>query len=143
LIASYFISKTFSQKKQILLSNALAVWVFIWVNIVILRSIAYYGNIAWDMGLLAHSNIQISLSISWVILGLSFIIIASKNAKRGLWLLGSSILALVIFKLFLIDLQNQNTLFSTLLFILVGVLLLLVGYISPLPPQKEEAKEID
>ena len=52
-------------------------------------------------------------------------------------------LGVVVLKLFTIDLSNTGTIERIVSFISVGVLLLVIGYLSPLPPQlqKEEVSE--
>jgi uncharacterized membrane protein len=47
---------------------------------------------------------------------------------------GSGLLALAIGKLFLIDLGTLSGLPRVIAFLGVGTLLLLIGYLSPLPP---------
>ena len=42
---------------------------------------------------------------------------------------------MVVIKLFLVDLSNTGTIARIISFIVVGILMLLIGYLSPLPPQ--------
>ena len=43
-------------------------------------------------------------------------------------------MGVVVLKLFLIDLRNQDTVGRVVSFIAVGILLLIVGYLAPVPP---------
>jgi len=51
-----------------------------------------------------------------------------------LWISGASLLALVVVKLVLVDLSGRGTLERIVSFIGTGVLLLVVGYFAPIPP---------
>ena len=53
-------------------------------------------------------------------------------------LIGAALIALVVAKLFFIELGNQGGLARIVSFIGVGVLLLIVGYFAPLPPRRAE-----
>jgi uncharacterized membrane protein len=45
-----------------------------------------------------------------------------------------------VIKLFLVDLAGLGTVARILSFIVVGLLMLLIGYLSPLPPKSQEAR---
>ena len=51
----------------------------------------------------------------------------------------AGLLALVVAKLFIVDLAGTGTIGRIVSFLVVGLLMLLIGYISPLPPRKEVA----
>ena len=53
---------------------------------------------------------------------------------RPLWMLGAGLLAVVVGKLFLVDLGALSGLPRVVAFLGVGILLLVIGYLSPLPP---------
>ena len=61
-------------------------------------------------------------------------VVGVRLARRTVWVAGASLMAAVVVKLFLIDLGDQNTLGRVVSFIVVGVLLLIVGYLAPVPP---------
>ena len=61
---------------------------------------------------------------------------SSRKQKRTLWLVGSILLGFVVLKLFVIDLSARETIERIVSFTGVGLLLMLVGYFSPLPPKK-------
>ena len=58
---------------------------------------------------------------------------------RTLWMLGAALLAVVVGKLFLVDLGALSGLPRVVAFLGVGVLLLVIGFLSPLPPAAPEA----
>jgi uncharacterized membrane protein len=51
-----------------------------------------------------------------------------------LWLAGAGLLAVVVLKLFFVDLASLDTLRRIVTFLGVGLLMLVIGYVSPLPP---------
>ena len=53
--------------------------------------------------------------------------------------MAKSLLAVVVVKLFFVELADQGGLFRIVSFLSVGVLLLLVGYFAPVPPAKPDA----
>ena len=54
-------------------------------------------------------------------------------------LTGAALLVVVVIKLFLVDLSGIGTIERIVSFIGVGLLMLVIGYFSPLPPAAEEA----
>jgi len=55
------------------------------------------------------------------------------------WLIGAALIAVVVAKLFFVELSNRGGLARIVSFIGVGVLLLVVGYFAPLPPKRPES----
>ena len=54
---------------------------------------------------------------------------------RGVWITGATLMAVVVLKLFFIDLSNVGGMERIVSFIAVGVLMLVIGYFSPVPPR--------
>jgi uncharacterized membrane protein len=63
---------------------------------------------------------------------------ATRTRLRPLWLTGAALMAAVVAKLFFIDLSNVGGIERIISFIGVGLLMLVVGYFSPVPPAKPE-----
>ena len=57
----------------------------------------------------------------------------------ALWFTGAGLLALLVLKLFVIDLGNVGGVARIVSFLFTGVLLLVVGYYSPMPPASPPA----
>jgi uncharacterized membrane protein len=111
---------------------------FIWMTAVLLRTLHQWLLIPYDWDSLWHSMVvQGSLSIFWTVLALIETYIAARTNQRILWFLGFALIWVVIFKLFLVDLSGTNTIERIVTFIGVGLLLLINGYISPLPPKEK------
>lgn len=112
---------------------------FIWINIVMLRAIHHYTLIAYDSEILWHSpTVQMALSILWTICALAVMNIARRIQLRQLWILGAGLLGVVVIKLALKDLSGSSTLAGIVSFMAVGILMLLIGYLSPIPPVKNQ-----
>ena len=114
----------------------LGVTYFIWLNGLLCRAIHQYVGIPYDFSSLFSSVIvQVSLSIYWTILGIVLMVFAAKKVLRWLWLIGAGLLGIVVVKMFLIDLSSTERMAQVISFIGVGILFLIVGYFSPIPPK--------
>ena len=65
---------------------------------------------------------------------------ATRRALRPVWLAGALLMAVVVAKLFLVDLSGAGTVERIVSFIGVGLLMLVIGYLSPVPPRKESTQ---
>jgi uncharacterized membrane protein len=63
---------------------------------------------------------------------------ATRLRIRALWIVGAALMAVVVAKLFLVDLSNIGGVERIVSFIGVGLLMLLIGYVSPVPPKTPE-----
>ena len=121
-----------------------ALWgglLFAVLNGVLLRGLHHWGNVpwAWD-AMLASRLVQSALSIFWTVIALGVMVAATRRGIRNLWLIGAALMAVVVAKLFLIDLSNVGGIERVVSFIGVGVLMLVLGYFAPVPPKAENAK---
>ena len=62
---------------------------------------------------------------------------ANRRLWRAPWMVGAALLGVVVAKLFLVELAQVGTITRIVSFIGVGLLLLLIGYLAPVPPRKE------
>lgn len=116
---------------------ALAITYFFWLNGVLMRAIHHFAGVPFKFSsLFASPLVQMSLSIYWSIIGIFLMIFASKKSYRWLWISGVSLMGVVVLKLFLVDLSKSGTVERIVSFIGVGLILLLVGYFSPIPPKE-------
>jgi uncharacterized membrane protein len=117
---------------------ALAVLAFIWLNAILLRTLHQWFAVPFELEqLMASTLVQTSLSIFWAILALVTMLVATHKRYRLVWLVGAVLLAVVIAKLFLIDLSRTGSVERIVSFVGVGLLMLVVGYFSPLPPANQ------
>ncbi len=107
-----------------------------WATVVLLRSLHYYLNIPYDvLDLWSSPTVQTSLSIFWALFAVIAMFVATRIRSRTLWSFGIVFISVVVIKLFLVDLSSVGTLQRIITFITVGILMLINGYISPLPPK--------
>lgn len=115
---------------------ALAALAFVAINTVWLRIASHYLHLPWTYATLAASHVvQAGLTILWTVLALALMLLAHRRGQRGLWIGGASLLALVVAKLFLVDLSSASGVARIITFVVVGGLMLIVGYFVPLPPR--------
>jgi uncharacterized membrane protein len=115
---------------------------FLWFNALLARSVHHLAGVAFSADALWEATpMQVSLSVSWALLGLVGTVLGSRKALRWLWLLGASLLGVVVAKLFLLDLAQLSTIAKIGTFLVVGLLLVLVGYFAPVPPPASQARK--
>ena len=111
---------------------------FIMTTAALVRAVHHFSGVPWQFDELFDSVIiQTSLSIYWGLLGFSGMVLGARKQRRMLWLIGAGFMALVVIKLFLVDLGNTGTVERIISFIGTGALLLVVGYFAPAPPKPE------
>lgn len=112
---------------------------FLWLNGALLRTLHQWTGVAYTPWALWNSMlVQASLSILWAVTALALMVYAHRRAARLPWMIGGVLLAAVIAKLFLVDLSNIGGLPRIVSFLGVGVLVLLIGYVAPVPPRRAE-----
>lgn len=100
----------------------------------VLRTCHQWAGVAWNASALFDSRLaQASLSIMWAIMGMSAMLLGNRRESRAVWIIGATLLAVVVAKLFLVELADRGGLYRIVSFIGVGVLLLIVGYFAPVP----------
>jgi len=105
------------------------------------RAVHHWARIPWDFDALSQSILlQGALSIVWSVVACAMMLIASRRQKRELWMAGAGLIAAVVLKLFLIELSHTGTVERIVSFMVVGVLLLVLGYFAPVPPKKNQEK---
>ena len=118
---------------------AFAAAVFLWLNAVLLRSFHLWVDVPWTLAAMRVSmSVQAALSIFWALIAFAAMVFAVRGAYRSLWLAAAALLGVVVAKLFLVDLASSGTVERIASFIGVGLLLLVVGYFSPVPPRRSE-----
>lgn len=118
----------------------LAALVFVWLNAILLRTLHHWAGVPFEPEPLFLSTlVQTALTIFWTVLALATMLFATRRAVRPVWIVGAVLLGVVIGKLLLIDLSRIGTVERIVSFVGVGLLTLVVGYFSPLPPARREA----
>lgn len=113
-----------------------AIFIFIAINMAWLRIAHQLLGVDWSGTALFESFfVQTGLAILWTVLALPLMVLAHRRTNRQLWLVGAGLLGLTVAKLMLVDLNNSGGGARIIAFIAVGVLMLIVGYLAPLPPR--------
>jgi uncharacterized membrane protein len=121
------------------LSLLVALAAFLWLNALALRTLHHYAAVPYTLpGIAASTLAQTTLTIFWTVLALGGMALASRSGQRLAWIAGAVLLVLVTAKLFLIDLSRTGTIPRIVSFLGVGLLMLVIGYVSPLPPATSE-----
>jgi uncharacterized membrane protein len=122
-----------------LLFGVPAALAFIWFNAIVLRTIHHWYGVPWSFDALWHSTlVQAALSILWAVIALGTMVLANRRGERVGWVAGAVLLAVVVVKLFAVDLSRIGGIERIVSFIGVGVLLLAIGYLAPVPPRRKE-----
>ncbi len=117
----------------------LAALTFLYLNILLLRTVHAFTGMSFQIEHMLKSDlVQTCLSIFWALLGVGLVVAANKLRKREIWIVGMGLIGVVVIKLFLVDLSNSGTIERIVSFIVVGLLLLGVGYLVPLPERAPE-----
>lgn len=120
---------------------AVALAVFAWLNAMLLRTLAHYAGVPYQLEAIARSTLaQTAITIFWTVLALAVMAWANRKLRRVAWIVGAALLVVVVAKLFMIDLSRVGTVPRIVSFLGVGVLMLVIGYFSPLPPKHAEAR---
>ncbi len=115
---------------------------FIWINVVLLRAIHQYTGVAYEPHIMWDSVVvQMALSILWAICALVVMNLSRRWQERNLWMIGAGLLGLILLKLFTKDLTGTGTLARIVSFMVVGGLMLLIGYLSPIPAKAKSTTE--
>ncbi len=116
---------------------------FYWLTMEIVRGVHHWGGVAFSFNAMFASFLfQSAISIIWSITSFCSMTIATKRSMRTVWIVGAVILGAVVLKLFVVDLAGKGTVERIISFVGVGVLMLVIGWFSPVPPrtQLEEQK---
>ncbi|MCK5669287.1 MAG: DUF2339 domain-containing protein, partial [Gammaproteobacteria bacterium] len=114
---------------------------FIWLNSLVAHVVHFYTGVRFAMEPMFESSIfQTSITIVWTVTAFAIMGLASRLSQRKLWFTGAGLLAAVVIKLFIIDLSDLGTVPTIISFMSVGILMLVIGYITPVPPKLVLAK---
>ncbi len=109
---------------------------FVWLSAVLIRSLHHYMEIPFDLTAMAQdTRVQTALSILWTIIGMLAMLFAAKRALRPLWIAGAILITVVLVKMIFIDFGAAGTVERIVSFLVVGSLLVAMGYFSPIPQQ--------
>lgn len=115
---------------------------FFSLNAVILRTVHHFAGVYYSLPAMLDSMLaQAVLSLTWTVTALCLMVYATRTIQRAVWVAGALLLAIVVVKLFLLDMGNSGTVERIVTFLGVGVGLLAIGYLAPVPAGKKESVE--
>jgi uncharacterized membrane protein len=118
--------------------SGLALAGFVWLNAMLVRGFHHYAGVpyrfdAWTASL----AVQTGITLLWTATALVLMWLAARRGWRIGWLVGAGLLGLVVVKLLLVDLSGSGTVTRIVSFIGVGLLMLVIGYVAPLPAKEK------
>jgi uncharacterized membrane protein len=124
---------------QALAATAAALLLF-WVTFATLRTLHHFADVPWSPGAMWGSRVvQATLALVWSVAALAAMVAANRRRYRAAWVAGAALLAVIVAKLFFVDLSQVGGVERIVSFMGVGVLLLIIGYLAPVPPRREIA----
>jgi uncharacterized membrane protein len=104
----------------------------------LVRGFHHYAGVPFRFDAWVRSlAVQTGLTLLWSAISLVTMWLAARRGLRVAWLAGATLLAAVVIKLLLVDLSGSGTVTRIVSFIGVGVLMLVIGYVAPLPSTKD------
>lgn len=142
-IRSFKIYRAYDSEQGKLTATALASLAFIWITAVLIRSLHHYLDIPFDLSAMStDTRVQTAISILWTIIGMAAMLLASRRSLRNAWIAGAVLVGVVLVKMFFVDLDASGTVERIISFLVVGSLLVAMGYFSPIP-DKEPPDKLD
>ena len=118
--------------------GVLAVAAFVWLNAILIRAFHHYGGVPFRVDAWVHSlAVQTGITLLWAVTALVLMWLSARRALRLPWMVGAALLAAVVLKLLLVDLSGTGTVTRIVSFIGVGLLMLVIGYVAPLPTDRD------
>lgn len=115
---------------------------FLWLNAIMVRAFHHFGGVPFSgddvFGSLA---VQTGFTLMWSVLALIVMWLAARRSARAPWMVGAVLLAVVVVKLLLVDLSASDTVTRIISFIGVGLLMLIIGFVAPLPTTGRSTKD--
>lgn len=135
------LGRTPVKNEKVVFGAVAAGMVVFWLHAVLLRTLHHWLGIPFELGeLLRSDKVQAAISVFWTLLAVGPILYSKWKKVRPAWILGAGILGLTVCKLFLVDLSKLSGLERVISFIVAGVILLIIGYLCPLPPKHAEGR---
>jgi len=115
---------------------------FVWLNGLLVRTVCQWTDVPFRLEALWDSvALQAALSIAWTLVALAGMLLSTRHGWRAPWISFATLLGTVVVKLFVVDLSQLSTGAKIGTFLVVGGLLLVVGYLSPVPPGQQTGGE--
>lgn len=117
------------------LRRILGAWLLVWMLATAARAFHHFAGVPWDLeSLWDHRPLQATWSLLLTAQALGMCWWASRKSIRPLWRLGAILLLVVTAKLMLVDLSGSGSVARIVSFLGAGLLMVGIGYLSPIPP---------
>ena len=141
LLGVYLWSRSVAPQREQIAQGVAGLSLFAFFTALVMRTAHHWGGVPFQLDALLESMlVQAGLSIVWTLIALGLMIGGHLRHRREVWLIGAALIAVVVAKLFFVELSNRGGLARIVSFIGVGGLLLVVGYFAPLPPKRVETE---
>jgi len=122
-----------------LLQGSMAAACFIWLNSILARCLHFWGGVPFNgTAMFSSYLVQTSYTLFWSLLALCIMVAAVRHGLRTVWMVGAGLLGTVVLKLFLVDLASHGTVERIVSFVVVGLLMLVIGWFAPAPPRADK-----
>jgi len=110
---------------------------FVWLNAILVRAFHHYEGVPYRVDAWIHSlAVQTGITLLWTAIALVAMWLGARKGWRLPWVVGAALLGAVVLKLLLVDLSGSGTVTRIVSFIGVGVIMLVIGYVAPLPARE-------
>jgi len=116
-------------------ARAIAIAGVVLLTSITLRGAHFLGGVPWSDALWDSPLAQAALSITWTLAGIAAMLLGKRRNSRAVWFGGAVLMGVVLVKLLLIDRRFLHDLPAIIGVLVVGVLLVAVGYFAPVPPR--------
>ena len=109
--------------------------ILLWLTAVVARCVHAFAQVPYDGEVMFRSDMfHAAVSVLWGLLALGCMVASNRLQRRMIWFSGAGLLAIVVIKLFMVDLSGSGTISRIVSFLAVGMLMLVIGFFTPLPP---------
>jgi uncharacterized membrane protein len=110
---------------------------FAWLNAMLVRAFHHLADVPFSLHAWSRSlAVQTGLTLLWTATALPLMWWSARRGLRAPWMVGAALLGAVVLKLLLVDLSATGTVTRIVSFIGAGVLMLVIGYVAPLPSRE-------
>jgi uncharacterized membrane protein len=106
---------------------------FLWLTSICARSVHFMGGLPFFR--VGSSDIfHLCLFIVWALYGAAHTVFGHKKTHRPVWIAGAVLILADLVKLLSTSLTENATLTKIVSFFIAGILLIIIGWVSPMPP---------
>ncbi len=135
----YHNKASWTQSTKVFLYGIVSFMSTVLVSVIFARFVHIFREVDYTLIALWHNvYFQTGISILWSMIAIVLMFLSKRYKNRPLWLAGFGLLIVIVLKLFFVELASSGTIERIISFLVVGSLLLLIGYFVPLPPNEDE-----